>query len=70
MSTYVLLQAQSVFLLDNKQEPNLPVLFVFPTDVHNKMNGKIVSQVIERHSFLENGSQLPKSKVSMYMNMY
>jgi len=31
-------------------------------DVHNKMSGKIVSQVIERHSFLENGSQLPKSK--------
>ena len=52
------------FLLDNKQEPNLPVPLIFPTDVHNKMSGNNVSQVIERHSFIENGSQLPKSKVS------
>ena len=52
------------FLLDNKQEPNLPVPLIFPLDVHNKMSGNIVRQVIERHSFIENGSQLPKAKVS------
>ena len=64
MYCVILHQAQSVLLLDNKQDPNLPVPLIFPLDVHNKMSGNIVKQVIERHSFIENGSQLPKSKVS------